>query len=245
MRELAELLQQLPEAGGGAASRRVSMLGNADALERAALWKAEMLASSLTARRHYTSSSSGMTSSGNMPPPSELAGGGGGGGSGELGEVAHTAEFDPRLLVFEFTHDLMLRDAQVALLARFLEAHRKGGSLCHQLIMGQGKTTVIAPLLGLMIADGNALVLSIVPPHLMPSARAVLREKLAAALQRPVYGMTFDRCTAITPSLLELLRHAFSRLPSHSLAFPRLLSGTRPSRPPSLSCCATRARCAA
>ena len=74
--------------------------------------------------------------------------------------------------------------------------------------MGQGKTTVIAPLLALMIADGHQLVISIVPPHLLPSARAVLREKLAAALQRPVYGLSFDRYTPVTSSLLELLRHA-------------------------------------
>ena len=72
----------------------------------------------------------------------------------------------------------------------------------------QGKTTVIAPLLALMIADGQRLVISIVPPHLLPSARAVLREKLTASLQRPVYGMRFDRYTAVTPSVLELLRHA-------------------------------------
>ena len=66
-------------------------------------------------------------------------------------------------------------------------------SLCHQLIMGQGKTTVIAPLLALMIADGTSLVLSIVPPHLLPSARAVLREKLAAALQVRSPALTFPR----------------------------------------------------
>ena len=56
--------------------------------------------------------------------------------------------------------------AQVALLHRFVAARREKRSLCHQLIMGQGKTTVIAPLLALMIADGHRLVISIVPPHL-------------------------------------------------------------------------------
>ena len=161
-----------------------------EALERAALSKAEMLATSLTAKRHYAEASS----AGYPLRPG--------------GEPATKIDFDPRLLIFEFTHDLLLRDAQIELVEKFIGAHRKEQSLCHQLIMGQGKTTVIAPLLALMIADGQRLVISIVPPHLLPSARAVLREKLAASLQRPVYGMSFDRYTSVTPSMLELLRHA-------------------------------------
>lgn len=148
-------------------------------MERAALSKANVLARNLTAKRHYTVSSAGGAS-----------------------------EFDPRLLVFEFTHDLLLRDAQVELLNRFLDAQRRGNSLCHQLIMGQGKTTVIAPLLSIMLADGEQLVISVVPPHLLQSARAVMREKLAGAMQRPVYGMHFDRYTPVATSLLETLRHA-------------------------------------
>ena len=184
VRELVELIQQLKPA----ASRRSSLSG--DALERAALSKAEMLASSLTARRHYATAST-ITRGGALD-----------------GVDTEVATFDPRLLAFEFTHDLLLRDAQVVLLHRFLEAHARNRSLCHQLIMGQGKTTVIAPLLALMIADGAQLVISIVPPHLLPSARAVLREKLAASLQRPVYGMSFDRYTAVSRGLLEQMMHA-------------------------------------
>lgn len=202
-KELHEILQQLPTAGGG--SRRASL--SSDSLERAALSKAEMLASSLTSKRHYAVASG---AGGGVAPaePNLIDMSGLGGRGGRPAARGLPVDFDPRLLVFEFTHDLLLRDAQVMLLTRFLEAHRRGDSLCHQLIMGQGKTTVIAPLLALMIADGTSLVLSIVPPHLLPSARAVLREKLAAALQRPVYGMTFDRYTDVTRSLLELLRHA-------------------------------------
>ena len=191
-RELLEIVRQLPAQGG----RRSSI--SHEGLARAAEAKAQMLASSLTAQRHYVQNVSGMQPG----AAQELI---------QLGERPSTrgpVEFDPRLLVFEFTHDLLLREAQVSLIQTFIEAHRRGESLCHQLIMGQGKTTVIAPLLALMIADGTSLVLSIVPPHLLPSARAVLREKLAAALQRPVYGMTFDRYTEVTRSLLELLRHA-------------------------------------
>ena len=61
--------------------------------------------------------------------------------------------------------------AQVVLVAKFVDAYKSGASLCHQLIMGQGKTTVIAPILAIMIADTQRLVVSVVPQHLLPSAR--------------------------------------------------------------------------
>ena len=80
------------------------------------------------------------------------------------------------------------RAPQVLLIDRFLEAQRTGRSLCHQLIMGQGKTTVIAPLLAIMLADGALSVISVVPQHLVHSARSILREKLGALARLPVYG---------------------------------------------------------
>ena len=39
-----------------------------------------------------------------------------------------------------------------------MSSFHSGASLCHQLIMGAGKTTVIAPLLALLLGDGNTLV---------------------------------------------------------------------------------------
>ncbi len=36
---------------------------------------------------------------------------------------------------------------------------RKGESQCHQMIMGAGKTTVVGPLLALMLGDAKMLVM--------------------------------------------------------------------------------------
>lgn len=44
-------------------------------------------------------------------------------------------EFDPRLLVFEFAHDLLLRRSQVAMIDRFLTAKKEQQSLVMQMIM--------------------------------------------------------------------------------------------------------------
>lgn len=33
--------------------------------------------------------------------------------------------------------------------------------MCHQMIMGAGKTTIVAPTLGLLLADGRRLVMEV------------------------------------------------------------------------------------
>lgn len=66
--------------------------------------------------------------------------------------------YDPRFLVFEFINNLVLRKQQCQLVMTFLSSVRNGKSLCHQLIMGAGKTTVVGPLLALILADGKRLL---------------------------------------------------------------------------------------
>jgi hypothetical protein len=41
------------------------------------------------------------------------------------------------------------------------------------MIMGAGKTSVVAPLLALILADGKSLVLSVVPKALVEMSRCV------------------------------------------------------------------------
>ncbi len=63
--------------------------------------------------------------------------------------------YDPRYLVFEFVHNLMLRSSQIGLVEDFMKSilDPTQGAAVHQLIMGSGKTTVVAPLLALMLPD--------------------------------------------------------------------------------------------
>uniref|UniRef100_A0A6V2M4H7 ubiquitinyl hydrolase 1 n=1 Tax=Ditylum brightwellii TaxID=49249 RepID=A0A6V2M4H7_9STRA len=109
--------------------------------------------------------------------------------------------FDPRYLVFEFTYSLMLRKSQVILVDKFMSALREGRSMCHQMIMGAGKTTVVAPLLALMLADGKSLVTQVVPHALLEMSRSVMREKFAAVVRKPVFTFNFDRGTRVTRDL--------------------------------------------
>jgi len=91
------------------------------------------------------------------------AGGGGGGGL--------ALEFDPRFLVFEFVWNLLLRPKQVEIVERFVREVRRGGSRVRQMIMGAGKTTVVAPLLALILGNNQTLVMQVMPSRAPPPQR--------------------------------------------------------------------------
>ena len=86
-----------------------------------------------------------------------------------------------------------------------------GGSKVKQMIMGAGKTTVVAPLLALMLADGGSLVLSVVPKALLEMSRKQMRETFATIMCKRIYTLQFDRGTVITPRA-ELERLAIDLL---------------------------------
>ena len=70
-----------------------------------------------------------------------------------------TNTYDPRFLIFEFQSNILLRDRQIGLVKRFVDSIRgKKHDIVEQMIMGAGKTTVISPLVCLLLADGHGLV---------------------------------------------------------------------------------------
>jgi len=77
-----------------------------------------------------------------------------------------------------------------------------------QLIMGAGKTTVILPLLALLLADGSQLIIQVVPATLLTFTRAVLRERFSSFVSKPIYTFAFDRATIPAPALVDKLRDA-------------------------------------
>eukprot|EP00930_Biecheleria_cincta_P042954 TRINITY_DN29551_c0_g1_i1.p1 TRINITY_DN29551_c0_g1~~TRINITY_DN29551_c0_g1_i1.p1 ORF type:complete len:4122 (-),score=701.34 TRINITY_DN29551_c0_g1_i1:256-12621(-) len=119
------------------------------------------------------------------------------------------AVYDPRLLVFEFLCNIILRESQVVLLQAFLSKVQAGLSVCQQMIMGEGKTTVIAPLLVLLLADSEKLVCACTPPALLGMSRAVMAERFSSpVLPRPVLTFSFHRQMTVTSSLVAKLNAA-------------------------------------
>ena len=71
----------------------------------------------------------------------------------------------------------------------------------HQMIMGAGKTTVIAPLLVLMLADGESLVYQVCPLALLQHTSGVMRSSFSALLSKRVYTFSFERQGAVSRSV--------------------------------------------
>ena len=97
---------------------------------------------------------------------------------------------------------------QVALIRRFAGTLESGGSLVSQMIMGAGKTTCIAPLLALLLADGAQLVMLVAVSSLLSFTRSVLRARFSSFISKPVYTFTFTRSQPATPALLARLQGA-------------------------------------
>jgi len=119
-----------------------------------------------------------------------------------------TLKYDPRYLLFEFTWNLLLREKQVQIVHMFVENLAKGHSKVKQMIMGAGKTTVVAPLLALLLGDGQHLVMSVVPKALLEMSRTRMRESFSAMVKKRIYTLQFDRNTQVTRELRRNLETA-------------------------------------
>jgi hypothetical protein len=99
----------------------------------------------------------------------------------------------------------------------FVASARAGASRVCQMIMGQGKTTVIAPLLCLVLGDGKRLVMPVCPRPLLDMSRSVLRSAFCSIIQKKVRARdsvlspssTYSRLTpySFPPSLLYFCHH--------------------------------------
>ena len=119
--------------------------------------------------------------------------------------------FDPRFLLFEFISGFLLRQRQVELVQDFIRAQQEGKSSVHQMIMGEGKTQVITPLLLLMLADGHSLVIAVCPLQLLEQSRSQFRQRFSAVIHKRVLTFAFDRSTAAAESV-DSIRAIFNKL---------------------------------
>ena len=78
----------------------------------------------------------------------------------------------------------MLRKAQVELVNEFVSCVRGGQPLVKQMLMGGGKTTVVGPLLALLLADGKTLVMQTMPLALLEQSKATLRATFSSIMRK-------------------------------------------------------------
>jgi hypothetical protein len=152
---------------------------NPVALRAGILQKSEELARNLTTARHYVDQS--------------------------VADSQNALGYDPRFLVFEFTWNILLRKMQVVMVREFVNSVRTGNSMVKQMIMGAGKTTVVGPLLALMLGDGEHLVLQVVPPALLEFSRSIMRSTFSSIMYKRVYTLSFDRSSPANPAIYSKL----------------------------------------
>jgi hypothetical protein len=120
-------------------------------------------------------------------------------------ESTDVFSYDPRFLLFEFTWNILLRKVQVEMVRDYISDLRNGKSSVKQMIMGAGKTTVVCPLLALILSDGSSLVVQVVPPALLDFSRSVMRSTFSSIMHKRIFTLQFDRSSEISGNMFTKL----------------------------------------
>ncbi|KAL1495919.1 hypothetical protein AB1Y20_014561 [Prymnesium parvum] len=141
--------------------------------------------------------------------------------------ISRDFTYDPRLLVFEFIRSLVLRRGQVEIAQDFILALRddniaaiadgaqagddgavKIHRLAVQVLMGQGKTAVITPLLCLLLADGERVPIVLLPDSLLDAARNIIRSTFASVINKRVFTLECSRASTTAHRYLNMIQNA-------------------------------------
>lgn len=125
-----------------------------------------------------------------------------------LEEIAHLAKsqrnYDPKkhpsYLVFEFYRNILIWPEQVENLEKL-----QSNGVALEMIMGGGKTAVLTPLLAFEHADGNSLVVQMMPEALIPSMSEALKSSLWSAFSKTIELIEINRNTPLEPLNLQRL----------------------------------------
>ncbi len=71
--------------------------------------------------------------------------------------------------------------------------------------MGAGKTSVISPLMSLILADGDKLLTLCVPESLLDQSRNLMRERFTRVVPKRIHSFDFDRNTQHVRKVTQLV----------------------------------------
>ncbi|KAF5718422.1 hypothetical protein FMUND_5281 [Fusarium mundagurra] len=100
----------------------------------------------------------------------------------------------PEWLLLECESEIMIRDVQQQIAGQMIDPPENQNSVM-QLNMGEGKSTVIVPIVATALGDGTKLVRVIVAKPQAKQMHQMLMSKLSGLLDRPVYLLPFSRDT--------------------------------------------------
>ncbi|KAL8934729.1 MAG: hypothetical protein Q9211_005078 [Gyalolechia sp. 1 TL-2023] len=134
----------------------------------------------------------------------------------------------PDWLLMEIENNLLIRDIQARVALEMIEPLSSSNTLM-QLNMGEGKSSVILPLIAAALAAGNRLSRVVVLRSLMRQMQDVLVRRLGGLARRPIYCMPFSRRTSIDESTIQQMQAMYTECmasggiliaqPEHLLSF--------------------------
>lgn len=122
--------------------------------------------------------------------------------------AAADGSFDPRLLLFEFVHCILLREPQILLIQDFVRSVERGQPLVKQMLMGGGKTTVVGPLLALLLGESDALIFQTMPSALLEQSLATLRATFSSVVRKRIFTLTVDRASCVGWDVADRMEQA-------------------------------------
>ncbi|KAL3412906.1 hypothetical protein V8F44DRAFT_645694 [Aspergillus fumigatus] len=112
----------------------------------------------------------------------------------------------PESLLLEIENNILIRDVQEQI-AREMRDISSGRNAVMQLNMGEGKSSVIVPMVAAHLADGSRLVRVIVAKPQSRQMLQMLVSKLGGLLGRPVYLMPVSRSLRLTVTEADAIFH--------------------------------------
>ncbi|KAM0433504.1 hypothetical protein ACHAPT_004384 [Fusarium lateritium] len=108
------------------------------------------------------------------------------------GRKGWNAHEHPEWLLLECESEIMIREVQQQIAQQMMTPPDKENAVM-QLNMGEGKSTVIVPIVSSALGDGSKLVRVIVAKPQAKQMNQMLVSKLSGLLDRPVYQLPFSR----------------------------------------------------
>ncbi|KAL9640124.1 MAG: hypothetical protein Q9204_000841 [Flavoplaca sp. TL-2023a] len=115
----------------------------------------------------------------------------------------------PDWLLIEIENDLLIRPIQVRVAMEMIAPSRSTNTLM-QLNMGEGKSSVITPLIAATLADTSRLVRVVVLRSLTRQMQDTLTQKLSGLVNRPVYFMPFSRKTHLDDTVVDQMQSMYA-----------------------------------
>ncbi|KAF2136619.1 uncharacterized protein K452DRAFT_237232 [Aplosporella prunicola CBS 121167] len=151
------------------------------------------------------------------------------------GHLSWSPQEFPDWLLLELENNLTIRDTQVIVARQMIRPDSASNSVL-QLNMGEGKSSVIVPMVVTALADQVQLARLIVLKPLLRQTENLLSQRLGGLLDRRIYHIPFSRETRVDKSQITVLQRIYEQciqergiliaLPEHMMSF-RLMGRER------------------